>query len=253
MVKSLLQYENLDANTSLSADIKNKAYGETFFVRAISYFLAVRVWGKVPLRLKPIVNSNDVALALSDIPVIYDQILKDLAFAEANLPVIVPSSQIGRASQGAAKLAMAEVYLYRGDYQNARDEAKEVIDKQATFGYDLEPSLATVYSPTLATNKEDVFSLKFSQVVNQGAFMASYFADSRAKAAAFSARGNRFGAIMSQAPLIDNWDNRDLRKSFDLYNSYVINGVTARVKLHSPSKARPTAQYAREPHKLTVI
>ncbi len=216
---------NLDANTSLPTDVKTRAYGEAYYVRAISYYLAVRLWGRVPMRLTPIANSNDVGMALSEVPAIYDQIIKDLKLAETSLPVIVPSSQIGRASQGAAKLTMADVYLTRGDLQNARDKAKEVIDKQATYGYDLEPSLATVYSPTLATNKEDVFSLKFSQVLNQGAFMASYWADSRAKASGYSVSGNKFGGIVSAAPLIRDWDPRDLRKNFSVYNSYVINGV----------------------------
>jgi RNA polymerase sigma factor (sigma-70 family) len=38
--------------------------------------------GKVPMRLKPILNSDDVALAKSEIPAIYDQVITDLKFAE---------------------------------------------------------------------------------------------------------------------------------------------------------------------------
>ncbi len=216
---------NLDANTTLSDSLKKRAYGEAYFVRAVCYYFAVRVWGKVPMRLKPILNSNDVALAKSDIPVIYDQVITDLKFAETALPNTVPSVNAGRATAGAAKVALADVYLTRGDYQKARDKAKEVMDNKATYGYDLETSLATVYSPTLATNKEDVFSLKFSQIVDRGAFMASYWADSKAKLAGYSVSGNKFGGIMSWAPLIKNWDSLDLRKKFSLYNSYIINGV----------------------------
>jgi hypothetical protein len=77
----------------------------------------------------------------------------------------------------------------------------------------------------LPTNAEDIFSLKFSQVVDQGGFLASYYADARAKAAGFSVNGNAFGGAISKAPLISNWDNKDLRKGFNLYNSYLINGV----------------------------
>jgi hypothetical protein len=216
---------NLDANTTLADSLKKRAYGEAYFIRGVCYYFAVRVWGKVPLRLKPILNSNDVALAKSDVPVIYDQIITDLKFAETALPATVSSVSAGRATSGAAKVALADIYLTKGDWQKARDKAKEVIDNKATYGYDLEPSLATVYSPTLATNKEDVFSLKFSQIVDRGAFMASYWADSRAKAAGYSVSGNKFGGIMSWAPLIKNWDSLDLRKKFSLYNNYLINGV----------------------------
>jgi hypothetical protein len=223
--RSNLLIANLDANTTLVDSLKRRAYGEAYFIRATCFYFAVRVWGKVPMRLKPILNSDDVALAKSEIPAIYEQIITDLKFAETALPNIVPSSSAGRATAGAAKVTLADVYLTRGDYQNARAKAKEVMDNKALYGYDLEPSLATVYSPTVATNKEDVFSLKFSQVLDRGAFMASYWADSRAKAAGYSVSGNKFGGIMSQAPLISGWDNNDLRKKFSLYTNYLISGV----------------------------
>jgi hypothetical protein len=37
--------------------------------------------------------------------------------------------------------------------------------------------------------------------------------------------GNKFGGIMSWAPLIKNWDTADQRRKFSLYNNYLINGV----------------------------
>ncbi|MBO9205213.1 MULTISPECIES: RagB/SusD family nutrient uptake outer membrane protein [Niastella] len=221
--------DNLNRNTTLSDAIKNKAYGEAYFVRGYCYYFAVRVWGKVPLRLQPIVNANDVGMALSPVNVIYDSVIKDMKFAEANLPNTTTSP--GRATAGAAKTALADIYLTMGQFQLARDKAKEVIDNKATYGYELESSLATVYSPTLATNKEDVFSLKFSQIVDKGAFMASYWADSKAKAAGFSVSGNKFGGIISQAPLIKNWDDNDLRKKFSLYDKYLINGVVTAAEI----------------------
>lgn len=224
---------NLEANTTLADDLKKRAYGEAYFVRAICYYFAVRVWGEVPMRLKPILNSNDVALAKSKVPDIYSQIITDLKFAETALPNTVASGSAGRATAGAAKVALADVYLTQADYTNAKAKAKEVMDNKTTYGYDLETSLATVYSPTLATNKEDVFSLKFAQVLDRGAFMASYWADSRAKAAGYSVSGNKFGGIMSQVALISGWDNNDLRKKFSLYTNYLINGVLTNAEVET--------------------
>ena len=78
--------DNLDKNTTLSDAVKKKAYGEAYFVRGYCYYFGVRVWGKMPLRLQPILNANDVALALSPVTVIYDSVLKDMTFAETALP-----------------------------------------------------------------------------------------------------------------------------------------------------------------------
>lgn len=214
----------MDEDTELSADLKATAYGECYFIRAYCYYFAVRVFGKVPMRLVPIENLTDVGMPLSEVPAVYAQIIKDLQAAEAVLPNVVALGKEGRATKGAAKTALADVYLTMGNWQLARDKAKEVMDNKATYNYDLEALLSTVYSPTLATNREDVFSLKFSQIVDKGAFMASYWADGNAKKAGFSVNGNKFGGIISKAPLIRDWDNNDLRKSFSLYNSYIING-----------------------------
>jgi hypothetical protein len=222
---------SLDANTTLSDALKKRAYGEAYFVRAICYYFAVRVWGKVPMRLKPITSPNEVALAKAEVSILYNQIITDLKVAETGLPNTVTGP--GRATAGAAKVALADVYLTQGDYTNARAKAQEVMTNKATYGYDLEPSLATIYSPTLATNKEDVFSLKFSQITDRGAFMASYWADSKAKAAGFSVSGNKFGGIISQAPLISGWDNNDLRKQFSVYNTYRINGVLTNAEIEA--------------------
>lgn len=231
--KANLLISNLDANTTLDETIKTAANGEAHFIRALCYYNIVRVWGRVPLRLAPIVNSNDVELPLSDEADIYEAVIADLKIAEISLPATVPSAQAGRATSGAAKVMLADVYLTRKDYANARDKAKEVIDNKALYGYELEPSLATLYSPVLATNKEDVFSLKFSQFVNGGSFWASYWADSKAKAAGYSVTGNKFGGIISKAPLIAGWDDNDLRKQFSLYKTYIINGVVTNAEVEA--------------------
>jgi hypothetical protein len=228
----------LDADKNLDDATKNLGYGEARFIRAISYYFAVRTWGQVPMRLKPILNSSDIAQPLSSIAEVYAQIISDLEFAETILPAKVSASQAGRATSGAVKVALADIYLTMAGaplnggneyYQKARDKAKEVIDNKVTYGYDLELSFETLYSPTLPTNKEDVFSLKFSQGIQQGSFLASYYADSRAPQAGLSVTGLQFGGANKTAPLIANWDRKDLRRKLNIYDSLVINGVKLKI------------------------
>ncbi|GAA4433091.1 RagB/SusD family nutrient uptake outer membrane protein [Ravibacter arvi] len=223
----------LDENKTLTEAQKNVGYAEAKFIRALGYYTAVRVWGKVPLRVRPIQSADDVHLAVSEIADIYKQIVEDLKAAEVALPDRVPSAKAGRATAGAAKTALAEVYLTLGDFQNARDKAREVLDKKALYGYELEQDFVSIFSPTAATNKEDIFSLKFSQIIDRGTFIPTHYADANAKAAGFALRSLLAGGVMSWAPLIRDWDPADLRFQFSVYDSYLLNGVRTPVAIAS--------------------
>jgi starch-binding outer membrane protein, SusD/RagB family len=150
---------------------------------------------------------------------------------EKNLPDKVTEAKAGRATAGAAKVFLADIYLTLKDYAKARDKAKEVIDNKAKYGYNLVASLSTLYSPTAATNSEEVFAIKFSQQVGFGSFIPAYIHDDRALAAGFAARGLRFMGVSSKAPLISEWDKKDLRFAFNLYDSLVINNVRVKANI----------------------
>lgn len=217
---------SLDENATLPEDLKNKAIGEARFIRGICYFNMVRTWGSIPLRTAPVSNSDEVEIPLSSIDDIYVQIIEDFQVAETNLPETVPPSSAGRATQGAAKVALADVYLTLGRFEEARNKAKEVIDNKSVYGYDLEPSLETLFSPSAASSVEEVFAIKFSQVTGQGSFLPTYAADTRAADAGLAASGLAFMHTYNNIPLIANWDDNDNRKSFNLYDEIVINGET---------------------------
>ncbi len=220
IISSMLQ------NTVLPEDLKKRAIAEASFIRAICYYNMVRTWGSIPLRITPVANADEVDLAKSSIEEIYDQIIQDFKTAEADLPQSVPANKAGRATQGAAKLALADVYLTLGQYELAKTKAKEVIDNKALYGYDLEPSLEKLYSPVAPTNVEEVFAIKFTQSTNQGSFLPTYAADERAAHAGLAARGLAYMHTYNTVPLISEWDENDLRKSFNLYSEVVIDGQT---------------------------
>jgi len=221
-----LLLSNLATNDRISENLKRQAIGEASFVRAIVYYNLVRAWGSVPMRLEPITDSDNTGQPLEPIDNIYAQIISDLTVAESNLSPT--TSNPGRATSGAAKVALADVYLTRGDFASARDKAKEVIDNASTYGYGLVQDYPEIFSPTAPTNVEDVFSLKFSQVVGQGNFIPTYFAPAQpntlAKNAGIAARGLATVAADGDAPLIANWDENDLRKSWNIYNELIVDG-----------------------------
>ena len=217
---------NLPENENVPDAQKQSAIGEASFVRAIAYYNLTRAWGSLPLRLIPISGTADVGQPLAPVDEIYNQIIEDLKVAEANLPDV--TSNFGRATAGAAKVALADVYLTRGQFQEARDKAKEVIDNASTYGYALLPVYSTIFSPTADTNSEDVFSLKFTQAIGQGNFINTNFAPAKpadfAKRAGIAARGLKRTGADASSPLIANWDDNDLRKAWNIYDQIEIDG-----------------------------
>jgi len=228
--KSNLIIKAIEDDKSLAENIKAPYKAEAYFVRSLCYWWLTRMHGNVPLRLSPIENSDGTALPLTSSSTIIDQITKDLAFCEANLPNKVPEANTGRATKGSAKMMLADIYLWKKDYTNARLKAKEVIDNKATYGYDLVKSLETLYSPSTPTNSEEIFAIKFSQQKALGSFLPTYAFEGRALDAGLAARG--ISALMCRnSPLIRDWDRKDLRRTWNLIDTITIKGVKVRANL----------------------
>lgn len=113
---------------------KSNLTAEARFLRGYAYFYLVQMYGDVPLRTKPVEDPNDVQLGRTNQDSIYQFILKDLDYAETNLPDY--ASQQGRVYKLVATALLAKVYLTMAGsplkqtsyYANARDEALKVIN-----------------------------------------------------------------------------------------------------------------------------
>ena len=222
LLKLLADDQNIDEV------IKNKAIGEASFIRAFNYFQLVRIFGEVPLRLQPVTDVDDASQTLAKKSEIYAQIISDLKIAEEYLSA--KTENPGRVTKGAAKTMLADVYLTLNRFGEARAKVMEIIDSKNLFGYDLIASPDLLYSPTSPTNIEDIFSLKFSRSVGQGSFLAAYSAPlSRPEVAAVRAFED-YGAN-TQAPLLRDWDDNDLRKNLNIYNTATINGETVKIAM----------------------
>ncbi len=119
----------------MDVTLRNRYIAEAKFLRALYYFDLVRAWGGVPLvtALNP-----PLKLERSSKEDIYLQIESDLLAAIPDLTEKseIPTTELGRATKGAAKALLAKVYLFKGDFSNAEKYALEVITP-GTYG--LEP------------------------------------------------------------------------------------------------------------------
>src|SRR5256885_14087053 len=99
----------------VSQDVKNRYLGAAKFHRAFNHFNAVRVWGSVPLMMRPTAEfATATQITRAPTAEIYDSIARDLADAATLLPLRWPDSSTpddGRPTRGAATARPAGRYL----------------------------------------------------------------------------------------------------------------------------------------------
>ncbi|MHB1178884.1 MAG: RagB/SusD family nutrient uptake outer membrane protein [Daejeonella sp.] len=140
--------------------LQSRLIGEASFLRALYYFNLVRFYGDVPLILK-LDKLGDALIGRSPKKDVYGQIIKDLQFAEANLPKKYNSVDIGRATSGAAKILMGKVYLTMNEFQKSADKLAEVVDNEAAYGYGLHTNFRDNWFVATENGKEMVFSIDY--------------------------------------------------------------------------------------------
>jgi len=201
---------------------KNEIVAEAKFLRALSNFYLLRLWGEffdenstngIVLKKEPIVSANPQARA--SVAETYNLILEDLEYAIQYAPSF---SDTFYASSIAAKALKSKVLLYKKDYSNAAQVALEVINSNER---ELEDTFSDIFTKKIIETKEAIFQTPFdnSNDRNNKAFMyRAYFGvsdyyisqiedDARYEAAiaytsSGSARNNKFNnSVYNGVPL----------------------------------------------------
>ncbi len=150
----------LDAN-----NLRQQIIGQASFLRAFHYFQLVKLWGGVPIEL----NSNSADPSKTNLPrstetEVYNQIVKDLEVAVANLPdSYVSGMAIDRekATKGAANALLAKVWAQRSDrdYTKVIKYCNDVI--KSSVGYELMPNYADLFDGNHYGNSESILEIAY--------------------------------------------------------------------------------------------
>ncbi len=132
--------------------LKTRYIAEARFIRGLMYFDLVRAWGGVPLVENTEPPLNLVRSSSNDI---YNFLINDLIFAEANLPLKseYELTDLGRATKGAAQALLARVYLFSGEFAKAATHALDVINSGMSTDLNLSLPMQTVWTETMASNQ----------------------------------------------------------------------------------------------------
>ena len=168
-----------ETNESISPQdemVLNAYQGEARFLRALSYFYLVRLWGDVPAFTDSWKDPGD-AFGIGRTPVnqvLNSIVIPDLEFAAANCFQKGDSeiaSEGARATKGAALTILGEVYLTQKDYENAAAELKKLIVEKKAGNYKLLDDFSQIWLPSNKFNSESVFEVNY----NVGAGMPSWY------------------------------------------------------------------------------
>ncbi|MEA5259698.1 RagB/SusD family nutrient uptake outer membrane protein [Arcicella aquatica] len=122
----------LNKSQTLTPSVKEQLLGEAKFIRALSYFYLVNLFGDVPMSLTPDADYEAKANSpRTPATTIWAQIITDLKEAQTHLPTTYVGTFKGRVNKHAATTLLARAYLYNKDWANAETQASQVITAQA--------------------------------------------------------------------------------------------------------------------------
>ncbi len=201
---------------------KNQYTGEMKFLRAFHYFTLVRQWGGVPLRITSTQTTDQTkSKGRASVDDIYTQIIADLTDAASKLPKKYTGADVGRATEGAARTMLAEVYLTRKKTTEALTELRKV----EAIGYQLLPSYAAIFDPANKNNAESIFEIQYlgSDPQLSSTFMYQFAPWTSGSAVTKDPKttSNPGGWNIPTQDLIDAYDSTDLRKNISIGTDFI--------------------------------
>ncbi len=129
IAKANILLEKIPA-ANMNDQTRNRFIAEAKVLRALYYFELVRVFGNIPLILKPIKYNDDYYnIPQAKREDVYIQIEGDILASINDLPATISSEnkgEIGRITQGSARAILGKIYLYDKKYSQAADQFQMV-------------------------------------------------------------------------------------------------------------------------------
>ena len=212
----------------INAELANRYKLECKFIRALMYFNLVRVYGDVPLVLKEISISESYDILREPKENVYNQIIADLKEAQG-LPVSYSTAEDGRATQGAAKALLADVYMTLHKYAEAETILAEIINSGRYSLLENTPGslnidvYKNVFSPVNHNSKEGIFEIQFLKGgYGEGSNYANNFAPENSGTNVVAVGGTG-GNNIPEMDIYNAYEEGDLRRDFSMSLGYYDN------------------------------
>ncbi len=145
--------------------LRKRMIAEAKFLRAFQYFELVKNFGGVPVILEMKLPEEIHGITRKSTEETYAQIEQDLKDAITDLPQRseYASTDLGRATKGAAMGYLGKIYLYQGRFAEAEQVLKDLIDSNE---YDLCTNFKDVWSIENNNSIESLFEVQYSSDIS---------------------------------------------------------------------------------------
>jgi len=148
--------ESAEASAYLTTENKKVLRGEALFIRALSHFYLVNLFGDIPYIKQTGYKENSLVIRTLATEV-YQNIIADLENSILLLPATYTTPERIRPNRNTAKALLARTYLYTGAYAKAVEEASSLLSQTDIFS--LVKNINQVF---LINSKETIWQLKSS-------------------------------------------------------------------------------------------
>ncbi|NCB98081.1 MAG: RagB/SusD family nutrient uptake outer membrane protein, partial [Bacteroidia bacterium] len=144
------------AEDNLSTELYERYIADARFVRACQYSRIIEYWGDAVYFTDDIDIEKSYSLTRISKDTILAHIYEDFDYAIEKLPVAYESTEIKRATKGAAYAMKARVALFFNDYATARDATKGCMDLGV---YQFYPDFGELFLSKTKNSVETVFGI----------------------------------------------------------------------------------------------
>jgi len=217
--------DRIDAS-SIDQATKDVVSGQALFLRAFYYFQLVRVFGDVPLVLKEVKSTSEAFELAKRKPAadVYASILTDIKAAIDKLPeVYTVAADKGRATKGAARTLLAEIYMTQKNYTGATEQLRAVVQSGK---YSLNATYYDNFNVTKKNGPESIFEIQFIEGATLGEssnFIYTFAPyNSKTAIAGFNVyAGSGSGWNVATQDLLDAYETGDLRKAASIGSDFI--------------------------------
>lgn len=159
--------DRVQDNEKISPAGRDQFIGEALYLRSEAYYHLTNLWGDVPYFREDLTIDETSTLERTDRSLIRDEVIDDLETAQNLLPDSYSGNDLGRASRWAAATLQVKLYLWKENWQAARDKSVEIINSSP---HSLLDNYADIFDPSNEYNTEIIYSLDFEKDLNPNGF-----------------------------------------------------------------------------------